>query len=306
MNKTRCFLKLHRTLLIVAAFILMVAAPTIVHGETDKLTVISYDGPFHGTEECALDICPGQGENFHLLTVEALYLYNANEKRLERMADNDCHLQRITANSSMLVALSETRDVYQLKTDHWEYLTHIPESVDGICAYTGYLAPAAGSIALSEEQFFFFYEDDDGTAFLCSYHLEDASYAYTNIPFITSFCAYNREENALVGVVREGKQDYMAQYDLDTGALSKLLPVEYSGYIECYDAYNNRAISGNRAGIVLTLESGQHYLLKDIPGTADLYVLGSNTLVSIKYHETTSQEVALYRYDLSSATEYSY
>lgn len=306
MRTEHYFFKMYSTLLIIAACILMVTAPTLVHGETIKQTVISFDGPFYGTEECALDICPDRGGNFYLLTVKALYFYNASENRLELIAGNDCNLHKIVANSSMVVALAGNRDIYQLKTDHWEYLTQIPEFIEGIGSYKDYLQPAAGKITLSEDRFFFFYDDDDGTPFLCSFQLEDEIFAYTGIPFAKTFCAYDWTENALVGVIHEENQDYMAQYDLSTGALTNLFPVEYSGYITYYDIYNKQTVSGDRSGTVLTVESGDHYLLSEIPGTADLYVLSENTFAGIQYHETAWQEVSLYKYDLSSATDFIY
>ena len=298
----RAFLKLRGTLLLTVALVLLAVVPA----QGEKLTIMSLEGPFHGTEEEALDLCPDQNGNFYLLTVESLFFYDAHENRLESIADNDQRLKKVVTNSGMIAALAEDRAVYRLEKDHWEFVTRIPDAVDGLGAYKGCLEPAAGRIALSEEQLFFFYDDEEGNPFLCAYRWEDGTFAYMGIPFVTNFCAYNGKEHALVGVIRVGNQDWMAQYDLTTDALTALFPVEYPGYIVCYDSFNNRAISGSRSGIILTLESGKHLLMDGIPGTADLHVIDKDTIACVQYMETTAQEVALYRYDLSSATAFQY
>ena len=98
----------------------------------------------------------------------------------------------------------------------------------------------------------------------------------------------------------------MVRYYLSTKVLSKLFQVEYPGYILCYDVYHNSAVSGDRAGIVLTLENEQKYILNDIPGTSVIYVIDNQTLAGIQYIQTERQEVSLYRYDLESTNTFSY
>lgn len=295
--------KAKRILTVLSAF--LIALPASGCCAISKIDVLSLTGPFHGVEEQALDISPDRSGNFYLLTRECLYFYDARSHALEKLADNDCGLQQIASNHTMIVACSESQDVYRLENNQWAYLTHIPDTVEEMGKHNGYI-DRPGKITLSEEELFYFYGDEDANVFLCSYQLSEGTYTYVDIPFLKPWCTYDWQQNALVGIIHEGEKDYMAQYDLGTKTLSKLFPVEYSGYVLCYDVYHHRAISGDRAGIVLTLENEQKYLLQEIPGTSALYVIDQQTLAGIRYIQTERQEVSLYHYDLESAQAFSY
>ena len=305
MSRICSFCNSNAKLFITVILVLLIILPVSGFCATSKNDVISFNGPFYNTEEKALDISPDRSGNFYLLTRECLYFFDARTNALEKITQNSHNLMQIASNSKMIIAISENQDVYRLEKNQWEYLTHIPDSIIGIGMHNGDIE-RTGKITLSEEQLFYFYGDEDANVFLCSYQLSDGTHTYMDIPFLKPWCTYDWKQNALVGVVHEGEKDYMVRYYLSTKGLSKLFQVEYPGYILCYDVYHNSAVSGDRAGIVLTLENEQKYILNDIPGTSVIYVIDNQTLAGIQYIQTERQEVSLYRYDLESTNTFSY